>query len=334
MAKDEKVEVGIFIRKPAPGQFSLEYLFKEIYEQLPPEMSATWLEAPYSSRGLWNRIKLIFWARRNSKKVNHVTGDIHFINLLLPRASNILTIHDCEFILRASGLKRWLLTWFWLKLPVGRSQVVTTISQDAKNDIIQLSGCSPEKVVVIPNFVSDAFKPGSDKKENGRFRVLHVGTKSNKNLERLIEASLNQNWELHIVGPLNENQREKLETGGVAYQNYVGVSQNQLIHLYQTSDVLFFASLKEGFGLPILEAQRCGLPVITSNMSSMPEVAGDGALLVDPYSISAIRNNINLVVNDQLLSEKLVQKGLDNVKRFSLERTVDRYLSLYQTVAS
>ncbi|RYE22091.1 MAG: glycosyltransferase, partial [Sphingobacteriaceae bacterium] len=86
----------------------------------------------------------------------------------------------------------------------------------------------------------------------------------------------------------------------------------------------------EGFGMPILEAQACGLPLITSNCSSMPEVAGDASLQVNPLDVIAIRNGILELINNESLRNDLVKKGFENIKRFSKEKTVAQYTALYQ----
>ena len=97
--------------------------------------------------------------------------------------------------------------------------------------------------------------------------------------------------------------------------------------------MISFCSLLEGFGLPILEAQATGRPVITSNLSSMPEVAGNGALLVDPYDVNAIRKGILRIIQDGALRENLIVKGLENVKRFSPQKVADAYVELYRLIA-
>ena len=101
---------------------------------------------------------------------------------------------------------------------------------------------------------------------------------------------------------------------------------------YNISHVLFFASTKEGFGLPILEAQSCGLPVITSYTTSMPYVAGGGACIIDPYDVTAIRNCIIKIKEDKVYRKKLIDEGYMNIKRFSEQNFITSYLKVYKEI--
>jgi glycosyltransferase involved in cell wall biosynthesis len=99
---------------------------------------------------------------------------------------------------------------------------------------------------------------------------------------------------------------------------------------YSKASLLTFVSTIEGFGMPILEAQACSLPVITSNCSSMPEVAGDAAIMVDPFNVTAIRNGILDLMSNETLRNELIKKGYENIKRFSKEKVIAQYAGLYQ----
>jgi glycosyltransferase involved in cell wall biosynthesis len=104
------------------------------------------------------------------------------------------------------------------------------------------------------------------------------------------------------------------------------VDEDDLPKIYNLADLLLFPSLYEGFGLPILEAQACGCPVLTSSVTSCPEVAGNGAHIVDPYSIDEIREGTLKILKDNIYKEQLIQKGLENVKKFSWEKTANKIL--------
>lgn len=115
-------------------------------------------------------------------------------------------------------------------------------------------------------------------------------------------------------------------------QRFGFVSTEDLVRIYNLAGCLLFVSYYEGFGLPILEAQSCGIPVITSNTSSMPEVAGEGALLVDPYNVDGIRLAMQKVLYDGDIRRRLIEKGLENVKRFSWQRTTQQTVDVYKKV--
>ena len=110
------------------------------------------------------------------------------------------------------------------------------------------------------------------------------------------------------------------------------VEEHVLISFYNVAKVFVYPSLYEGFGLPILEAQACGCPVITSNVSSMPEVAGESAILVDPYNVEEIASAIHKVSLDKNLRDNLIQKGFENCKRFSWQRCAEETLKVYEEV--
>ena len=112
------------------------------------------------------------------------------------------------------------------------------------------------------------------------------------------------------------------------------VPDEELPILYNLTDIFAYPSLYEGFGLPILEAQACGCPVITSNVSSMPEVAGESAILVDPYNVEEIASAIHKVSSDKNLRDNLIQKGFENCKRFSWQRCEEETLKVYEEVCN
>jgi glycosyltransferase involved in cell wall biosynthesis len=159
-----------------------------------------------------------------------------------------------------------------------------------------------------------------------------VGTGWNKNLEGVIEALKGLPCRLRIIGPVSERQKRLLQDSRIDYECLGRVSDEELIHAYRDCDALIFVSLVEGFGLPILEAQMTGRPVITSNCSSMPEVAGDGALLVDPKQPSEIRLAVERMISDPTLRQQLIRNGSQNVSRFSAATVAAKYLELYQEV--
>jgi glycosyltransferase involved in cell wall biosynthesis len=241
---------------------------------------------------------------------------------------------DCGFLNRPRSLRRWLLKKFWLDLPARSATVITTISEAARREIISWLGCSEDKVVVIPVAVSDNYQPVPREFQAECPRILQVGTAPNKNLLRSIEALRGIPCCLVIVGRLDPVVLETLGANSVHYENFVSLSSEKLLHQYHTSDIVLFPSTYEGFGMPIVEGQRVGRPVITSNISSMPEVAGRGAELVDPFSVDSIRQGILKVIQDRDHRDRLIHEGFQNATRFDAQRIADRYFEVYQTIES
>ena len=163
-----------------------------------------------------------------------------------------------------------------------------------------------------------------------------------KNLVRVINAmdklkSVLPKHKLVVVGKKGWLYDEIFETvdklkvhNSVIFTSYV--SESDLPFFYNAADALVFASLHEGFGIPILEAMACGCPVITSNKSSMPEVAGDAALFVDPLDVDAIANAMRTIVENDMLKKDLIAKGIERVKKFSWDKACKELSKVYEKV--
>lgn len=320
-----------FQRRPAEAQISIERLFAEIRRHLPEMWRAEVAVCPEYSRGLWPRVKNLCWAWRRAGQVNHIVGDCHYLAFALPKQGLVLTIHDCAALNRLTGWRRELMRYYWFTGPMRRARVVTTISETTKNELKKWVGALADKVVVIPNCVNAEFV-ACPKLFSDPPVVLQVGTGWNKNLEGVAEALQGTPYFLEIVGELRPRQWEKLQALGVPFRVLGRVSDAELVEAYRRCDLVVFASLYEGFGLPVLEAQATGRPVITSNRSSLPEAAGEGALFVDPESVEEIREAVLRVTTEVVLREELVKKGLENVKRFRPEAVAARYAQVYEKI--
>ena len=211
-----------------------------------------------------------------------------------------------------------------------RSAVVTTISQTTKDELRKWVGDLADKVVVIPNCIRSEFRPNPQAFSTDAPVALQVGTGWNKNVERVAESLRGTGCRLEIIGLLNDAQRATLNTSGIEFTELGLITHDAVVEAYRRCDFVIFASLYEGFGLPILEAQATGRPVITRNCSSMPEVAGEGALFVDPESTVSIRSAVNSLLCDQALRISLIERGYQNVERFRPNVIADKYAELYE----
>ena len=327
-----KIVVTFFQRKSYDFHFSIEKIFDGVRKHLPGNIVTRIHFSPYHSQRFIPRLKNLFHANREQKEndINHITGDIHYIALALKKRKTILTIHDIGFVYHPSRLARWILILFWLRIPIHRSSMVTTISQATKDHILQYVKCNPDKIKVIPDFLTSPFVQ-VDKEFNEDYPViLQVGTKFNKNIERVIQALDGIKCKFHIIGKLTDQQKELLQKTQIDYQNESGLSEEELIKRYESCDMITFCSTLEGFGLPVLEAQTVGRVIITSNISSMPEVAGAGAVFVDPFDVSSIRRGILSVIQDKNLREHIIDKGFENLKRYDPDKIAQQYADLYE----
>lgn len=329
--------VTLFYRKNrGAGNFSLEASFLETEKHFPKSnrFVLRHFESSYLSNGILNRLRSVFEARRNATDVNHVTGDVHFLTLGLPGKNTILTIHDCGFLERPDSIKRQLLKWVWIDLPVRHCRFVTAVSQATKDEIIRLTGCPEQKVIVVPTTVPQFFHRANKAFDSEYPRFLHIGLAPNKNLDRHVEALAGIPCHLHIIGRLSESHHELLKRHGIRYSHACNISQSEMQQAYADCDALLFASTLEGFGMPIIEAQTVGRPVITANLSSMPEVAGPGgAIFVDPYNVTSIRDGIRRLIQDASLRIATVETGFRNIQRFDAGNIAKQYEALYERIA-
>lgn len=328
------MRVVFFHRKPHAFHFSIEKVFAGIKDELSKkkDLSVESAVLPHFSRGILPRMKSALWSRRRQGDINHITGDVHFIALCLDSRRTILTIHDLNFLDHPNKIARLILRFFWLVLPLRNVIFLTVISQATKVDLLSRISFPPDRIRVIPNYRNEllAFTPRTFNQEKPV--LLQIGTKANKNLPRLIEALRGIPCKLMVVGNNDLELEGQLTANRIDYQWTGRLSDAQLIDLFVSCDMLVYVSTSEGFGLPILEAQSLGRVVVTSHISSMPEVAGDGACLVDPYDVKSIRDGIRKVISDPAYRELLIAKGLENIERFSLSRVADMYYALYQEV--
>lgn len=331
---NNKIKVNFFQRRPHPGSsFSIEFIFYDIRKRLADRIDAHIYISKYYNTGYYRKlINIIEAAFRQSNDVNHITGEIHFLNSLMRKRTVLLTIHDCGMLARKTGFAKQVMKWLYLSMPVKKARLITTVSETTKQEIIKYTGCDPGKIHVIPVAIDPLYQPKPKAFNKQKPVILHIGSGYNKNLLSLVEAVKDIDCHLTIVGELTDEQLNALEQNKVDYSNEYNISTERLLEKYEECDILSFVSLHEGFGMPIIEANTIERIVVTSNVSSMPEVAGDAALLVDPYSIDDIRLGIMKVINDDPLREKLIENGRKNKLRFDGDKIANQYFELYSEI--
>ncbi len=334
-SEDGLINVSFFQRKArAFGNYSVEFIFADVRKQLNGLILSREIYSTYESAGLFKRIYNCMEAAARQHGVNHVTGDINYIGLLLRKKKTIQTILDCVHLSSTSGIKHAVLKLFWITIPVKRSRYVTAISQSTKNEILKYVDCDPDKIKVIPVAISEKFVKKSKPFNQQNPRILQLGTAHNKNIPRLIEALEGIPCTLDIVGKHEPELENLLRKHKIHYEYSGGLSDAEILAKYEHADIITLVSTYEGFGMPILEGQATGRAVITSNIFSMPEVAGEGACIVDPFNVQSIREGFERIIRDPHYREALIQKGFENVKRFNPREIAMQYFELYKTIAS
>lgn len=328
----ERPCVSLVFRDQREGNFSIERLFAVIEPHLSDHCDVRKVILPHQPSGLRAVLKNIVYARKNVTGLIHLTGDAQYLVPFLPSKKCILTIHDCGYLEKLRGLKKFIYLLFWFKLPCFFASKITVISEATRQVLLQEISGIEHKLDVVENCLSFDLKPSSRAFDSDKPRILQIGTGFHKNLDNLIRAVEGVCCELHIVGKISESDGRLLVERKIEYINEYAVSDERLVEIYHSADILYFASRYEGFGLPILEGQAVGIPVITSNRLSMPWVAGGGALLVDPDSTEEIRTSIKKLIADGKLRAELVERGFNNLSRFTPCAVADKYTGLYKAL--
>lgn len=334
--KKVKIKINIYLRKSSEGQFSIEKLYEGLSDYLSDhqDFDVRLILVPHYSRGFVSRMKNILFAAQQKADIHHISGDIHYLTLAFRPAKTVLTIHDFGLMYKFKGLKLLLFTMLWFKIPVWWAKKVIVISEKTKQDLMSFVRPPEQKVEIIPNFIHPRFLDASVSKGKKNIQcILHIGTFENKNLMRLVQATGGLDIHLHIVGILKDDQRKYIQSNIKNFINSMNLSDADLIDTYQKADIVYFASTFEGFGMPILEAQALGIPVITSTISPMREVAGqNGACLVNPYVSSEIRNGIINILSDKTYRESFIRFGLQNVEHYTIQKVAQLHIDLYKNM--
>jgi glycosyltransferase involved in cell wall biosynthesis len=319
--------------------------------ELPPDVALTWLRSRWPTsraavRVAWEQLVQPWALRRIEADLVHGPA---FIGPLLAPCPVVVTIHDLSFI-RFPALFRpvnRLYLTVLTRLSARCAQRLIAVSLHAAAETTRLLGVPQERIDVVYHGVDPVFRPlpadqvAAFRRRQGmpdRF-VLFVGTlEPRKNLVRLVEAFARirdgrtrlvlaggKGW---LYGELFARVEGLGLQGEVVFPGYV--NNDDLYLWYNAATALAYPSVYEGFGLPVLEAQACGTPVLTSDVSSLPEAAGDAALLVDPYDVEALATGLGRMLTDESLRLELRERGLVHAERFSWPRTAQQTARVYR----
>ncbi|MCX6030233.1 MAG: glycosyltransferase family 1 protein [Chloroflexi bacterium] len=319
--------------------------------------------SPFSLQQQWaipRLLRRLAIGRRSSSVLYH---SAYILMPYLPGVPTVLTVYDLIPLLmpeQSSSRARLLARWANV-LALRTAHRVIAISAAARADYVQYMAAPAEKIVAVPLAADPAFAPIGGRDQGSGIRgqetavsrkynlperyVLYLGSnKPHKNLVRLIEA-----WHIAVSGfqlPASslviagawdgrypEAKQRADELGLRKKVHFLGpVAEDDLPALYGGAALFVFPSLYEGFGLPVLEAMACAVPVICSNVSSLPEVAGDAAIQVNPLDMDALAAAIGRVLGNAALAEEMRQRSLRQAGRFTWAQTAQQTLAIYRQV--
>ena len=318
-------------RNPAMG-YSIGKVFAPIERAMKNYAEVDSYNMPaygYSIKSLWQNIMM---ARKiaSSKPydVIHITGQEHYLIPFLSKKRLVVTIHDLGFARHGHGISgkvKHLLFVDTLK----QVSNLTCISEKTRTEVARLCGIEERNIKVIDNGVNPLFKYYPKDMNRNSPVILQIGLMNNKNIERSLVALQGIKCQLRVVAPRKDIDKTIFEESGIDVSFASDLTDAEIIDEYVKCDIVNLPSLYEGFGMPIIEGQAIGRVVVTSNISPMKEIAGDGAVLVDPEDTNSMHEGYIEAINN---SQKYIQKGLENVKRFDVSKIVKQYFDLYQYI--
>ncbi len=307
---------------------------------------------------LWTRIALPLALFTAKDRPDLIFSPTHYIPRFSPRkVKRIVTIFDLAYIYFPEFFKKTDLYKLsnWTKFSIEKADHIIADSKSAKADAVKHYKVSPKKITVAyPGYNQNQFHPVHGKEKINQFKekygifgeyIIYVSTlQPRKNHLRLIEAMKNiDNVKLVIVGKTKGKGRsgwmfedilEAPKKYGIEERViFTGfVPDDELLYLLNGAKAFIYPSLYEGFGIPVVDAMSCGLPVIISNNSSLPEVAGKAGLYIDPMKVDQIEQAIRTITTDKKLHEKMARESLKQAKRFSWEKMARQVLEVFTEV--
>jgi glycosyltransferase involved in cell wall biosynthesis len=300
------------------------------------------------ARYSWEQIALPLQLFREKPALVHSLG---YVSPLAARCPQIVSVHDVNYLGhqgRRTAIGRRAFRFF-VEKTVKKADRVITISEFSKGEITRHMHVSPDKVKVIHLAGREASETQSSTngmpdivRSIGRPYILAFSSLSaHKNIPRLISAfakiAASVPHALVLVGHLPEKTgvRAEIEAAGDDRIRFTGYLPDEDVEaLMHNASVFAFPSLYEGFGMPIIDAQHAGVPLVCSSAGALPEVAGEGAIIFDPHSVDDMSNALSRALLDVDLRKSLVEKGYENARRFSWDRTAKETLQVYAAVAS
>lgn len=320
------MKVNYYFRNPSPNNYSIESVFAIVIKELD---AAIEIERYQTKKPI--DLNSIFIKRRKAD-IHHITGAVNYLTFGLPGKKTILTVHDIgHYAETIKGWKKIVYKYLFWVFPLRRVKKITVISEFTKKQLMHHFNIDDSKIVVIPNPVNPSFR-FTARRNNLIPVILQIGAGKNKNIETLIEAVKGLKVKLLLIRPKDEMLIWQMNNLDIQYEFRSDLTEDELIEAYAASDIVYFASTYEGFGLPILEGMAIGRPVVTSNVSPMRDIALDNSVLVDPFSINEVREGLQLLLNQPDEYAAYQERGLKHVELYKADKIANLYYELYKQV--
>lgn len=321
----------VFINRNKSAGFSIDRVSRPIIDHVADKIDLCVPFAGASLKSILSNLLFVF-RHRTKGAIHHVTGDIHYCLLSLIGVKTVLTVHDTVTLdfQAAGGVRQKIKKLLWFTLPLRIADKIVCISDSTRESLEKYT--NRRDIAVIHNSLSAGIESSPRYTVGNQVRVLMIGTKSNKNIERTIEALAPLNPEITIIGRLNDKQKQLIAESGLAFRNLCNISDDVINAEYKRCDIVMFCSLFEGFGMPLLEANKVGRPVVASDIPVLKEVGGDAAVYADPYDINSIRAAFEKVISNEELCRRLVDNGLKNAANHEISEIMEKWDKLYETL--
>lgn len=283
--------------------------------------------------------------KRQKADVNHILDHSlsHLTDSLDPKRT-VITCHDLVGLEEPKSSPFWKRSSFWKNIIRNMLKVrkLIAVSKHTKEDILKYSSYKQKDIVVIYQGIDkNIFKILDRERCRQKFKInkptiLHVGHSNYyKNVEGLIKAMVKLDKDIRFikVGFLSDSQLNLLRNFKIDFMQFEYLCQEEIVEVYNAIDLLVYPSWHEGFGFPVIEAMACGCPVVCSNVSCLPEIVGEAAVMVSPDDISGMAKAIGRVLESEQLRIELIQKGLRQVRKFSWEDTARETIDVYNEIA-
>jgi glycosyltransferase involved in cell wall biosynthesis len=322
----------------------------------PPAARFAWRPTSLTPRDLariWHRVRLPLPVEAFTGRAQLFHATDFTLPPTLPGTRTLLTVHDLSFVRMPESASPTLKAYLDVVVPrsARRADHLIADSESTKRDLIDLYHIPPNKITVLLSGVNARFQPVKDDTVRAAVRakygigdrpfIFAIGTvQPRKNYARLMQAVARLHDRGYVVDLVIAGGRGWLEDPIYAavdtlrlreHVHFIGFADDaDLPALYTEARALAFPSLYEGFGLPILEAMACGTPVVTANISSMPEAAGEAALLIDPLDVEALAAALTTILTDEALRAALIARGHSQAARFTWARAAQQLLGIYE----